>query len=488
MNGFVSFVGAGPGDIGLITEKGIRCIERADVILYDRLVNPRLLRYANDNCEFIYCGKLPNRHVMRQEMINAALVEYALKGLRVVRLKGGDPSVFGRVGEEAEAVKEANIKYEIVPGVTSSIAAASYAGFPVTHREYSTSFTVRTGHYCNNNANYNREKDEHGDTIAYYMGVKNLPHHCEHLMKEGLSPETKVAVIEWATTGKQRTVVGTLSTISNIVKDKNIQNPAMTLIGDVVSLREKLSWFEENSLFGKRILIAKASSEDSELEKYLLELGSEAYAFPTLKKEIVPLSVNDIEKVLKAEKLLITVPESVDILIESLFEYGYDVRHLPKIIGCFTEKTLRALQSSGIRGTLVTELEEGMVVVGSQYGKRSPHHPVSIETHRLVRDVRFTEVETRLIEEDHWETVIFPNRASVHTFVKEAKALGLPLETLKFAYIGKSVKAYAEQHGFIEVDSEVQVELNKWLDNNHKLLPLKEKQKKQNPSVLQLSK
>ena len=111
MNGFVSFVGAGPGDIGLITEKGIRCIEKADVILYDRLVNPRLLRYANDNCEFIYCGKLPNRHVMRQEMINAALVEYALKGLRVVRLKGGDPSVFGRVGEEAEAVKEANIKY-----------------------------------------------------------------------------------------------------------------------------------------------------------------------------------------------------------------------------------------------------------------------------------------------------------------------------------------------------------------------------------------
>src|SRR6476620_435269 len=216
--GKVFLVGAGPGDIGLITVKGLEVIKQADVILYDRLANPKLLDFASVDCELIYCGKLPDRHTLRQDGINHLLVEKALEGKRVVRLKGGDPGIFGRVGEEAEALANEQIQYEIVPGISSGIAAPLYAGIPVTHRQFGETFAVVTAH----------DQSKEGkpvldwkalasgiDTIAFYMGVANLPYICENLMANGKSPDTPVILIQWGTFSRQKMLEGTLATIAD---------------------------------------------------------------------------------------------------------------------------------------------------------------------------------------------------------------------------------------------------------------------------------
>ncbi len=247
MMGKVYLVGAGPGDPDLITLKALKAIEKADVILYDRLVNKELLTYARKGADLIYCGKLPNYHTMKQETINHFLVRYASGGKEVVRLKGGDPFVFGRGGEEAEALADKNIPFEIIPGITSGIAAASYAGIPVTHRDASSSVAFVTGHRQNNQ--FEEEKWEglsKGiDTLAIYMGVSNLPYIKGKLMKYGKSKDTPVALVHWGTTEVQRTVTGTLETIVDIVKEAKISNPSMIIVGEVVRYREKIQWFEE---------------------------------------------------------------------------------------------------------------------------------------------------------------------------------------------------------------------------------------------------
>ncbi len=256
--GKVYLVGAGPGDPELITLKGIKCIQQSDVILYDRLVNKELLSYAKKGADLIYCGKLPNFHTMKQETINRFLIRYAKSGKIVTRLKGGDPFIFGRGGEEAEALAGQNIPFEVVPGITSGIAAAAYAGIPVTHRELSSSVAFVTGHQKND-----RIEDEKWeslakgiDTLAIYMGVSNLPYIKEQLLKYGKSEHTPVALVHWGTTEVQRTVTGTLATIVEIVKQEKIENPSMIVIGEVVRYREKIKWFEET--LKNRIAISEA--------------------------------------------------------------------------------------------------------------------------------------------------------------------------------------------------------------------------------------
>jgi uroporphyrin-III C-methyltransferase len=247
MMGKVYLVGAGPGDPGLITVKGLRCIQEADVILYDRLVNKELLAHAKPECDLIYCGKLPNYHSMKQETINSFLVKHAQKGKTVTRLKGGDPFVFGRGGEEAETLSKSRIEFEVVPGITSGIAAPAYAGIPVTHRNISSSYAIVTGH---------RKKDEEEelkwdslakgiDTLAIYMGVGNLPYICEQLTKHGKNKDTPVALVQWGSLENQKTVTGTLETIEDIVLRERIENPSMIVVGEVVRLRDELKWFEQ---------------------------------------------------------------------------------------------------------------------------------------------------------------------------------------------------------------------------------------------------
>jgi uroporphyrin-III C-methyltransferase len=247
-HGKVYIVGAGPGDPELITVKAAKCLEQAEVILYDRLVNPILLNYAKPETELIFCGKEPGNHCVSQDAINRLLVEKALAGKKVVRLKGGDPFIFGRGGEEAEVLVRYGIEFEVVPGITSGIAAPAYAGIPVTHRNWSQSFAMITGH-CLTGKPKNIRWDHlaHGvDTLAIYMGVKHLPFICEQLQSCGKDSQTPIAVIEQGTTGNQRMVAATLDTIVDVVNENQITNPAMIVIGEVVKLSEKLSWFPED--------------------------------------------------------------------------------------------------------------------------------------------------------------------------------------------------------------------------------------------------
>ncbi len=246
--GKVYLVGAGPGDPKLITVYGLECIQKSDVIAYDRLVNPKLLEYAKDTAELIFCGKLPGKHHLIQDEIHTLLVNKAMEGKTVTRLKGGDPFVFGRGGEEAEVLVEHGIPYEVVPGVTAGIAASAYAGIPVTHRDYGTSFAIVTGHgRADKGADHlNWPALATGiDTIAFYMGVGNLAYICQQLIAHGRKTETPVAIIERGTTEKQRTITGNLETINELAKQENIQNPAMILVGEVVQLREKIKWYEK---------------------------------------------------------------------------------------------------------------------------------------------------------------------------------------------------------------------------------------------------
>ena len=247
--GKVYIVGAGPGDPDLITVKAIKCIAEADVILYDRLVNRELLLYGKPGAEYIYCGKAPGIHCVPQKDIHQLLISKSMERKTIVRLKGGDPFIFGRGGEEAEVLAKHGIQFEIVPGITSGIAAPAYAGIPLTHREWGSSFAIVTGHCVTGKPdNINWHHLTHGvDTIVIYMGMKNLPYICKQLRSCGMKPETPVAVIEQGTTGFQRTITGTIDSIGAIVTREQVANPAMIVIGEVVNLSEKLSWFSEKT-------------------------------------------------------------------------------------------------------------------------------------------------------------------------------------------------------------------------------------------------
>lgn len=247
MTGKVYIVGAGPGDPRLITVYGMECIEQADVIAYDRLVNPKLLQYAKQDAQLVYCGKEPGRHGLIQDEIHELLVKEGLNGKVVVRLKGGDPFVFGRGAEEAAVLREAGIPYEVVPGITAGIAAPAYAGIPVTHRDHATSFAIVTGHGREEKGNDFLDWQALAtgiDTIAFYMSVGNIQHISKQLIAHGRPSTTPVAVIEWGTTDKQRTMTATLETIAEEIKHQVFQNPSMIIVGDVVQVREQIQWFE----------------------------------------------------------------------------------------------------------------------------------------------------------------------------------------------------------------------------------------------------
>ncbi|MFQ5472531.1 MAG: uroporphyrinogen-III C-methyltransferase, partial [Dehalococcoidia bacterium] len=288
--GFVSLVGAGPGDPDLITLAGLDRIKRAEVIVYDRLVAPTLLDHAAPDAELIYMGKIGGEKSHDQGAINAVLVEKAQAGRRVVRLKGGDPFVFGRGSEEAESLLAAGIPFEIVPGVTSAVAVPAYAGVPVTHRGVASSFAVVTGHE-------DPGKDESAvdwerlatavDTLVLLMGIRSLPEIVERLTAAGRSSNTPAAVISWGTTPQQRTVVGTLADIVDVVDRAGIGAPAITVVGDVVRLRDSLSWFENRPLFGKRVLITRTRHQAGELTRLLAAEGAVPVELPSI--EIEPI-------------------------------------------------------------------------------------------------------------------------------------------------------------------------------------------------------
>ncbi|WP_096440069.1 uroporphyrinogen-III C-methyltransferase [Alteribacter populi] len=246
--GQVYFVGAGPGDPKLLTLRGTELLQEADVIVYDRLINKEILKHSKTDAELIYCGKTPLASCISQEEINQILVFHGLRGEKVVRLKGGDSMIFGRVGEEALACRKKGLTFEIVPGITSGSAAPAYAGIPLTHRELSSSFAVVTGHRRKDGKNENidwKSLASGVDTLVFYMGVKQINVIQDNLLHHGLAPTTPVALVRWGTCETQETLTGELSTIADEVERKNFQSPAIIVVGEVVKLREKLAWFEE---------------------------------------------------------------------------------------------------------------------------------------------------------------------------------------------------------------------------------------------------
>jgi len=418
--GKVFLVGAGPGDVGLITIKGLEAIKQAEVILYDRLANPKLLEYAGSDCEFIYCGKLPDRHTLRQESINDFLVKKALAGKIVVRLKGGDPGVFGRVGEEAAALAEYQIPFEIVPGISSGIAAPLYAGIPVTHREHAESFAVVTAHDKSQDGKplLDWEGLSRGvDTIAFYMGVGNLPFICENLIKYGKPSSTPVILIHWGTFGRQKTLQGTLANISEKVLEAKFSNPSIILVGDVISLREKISWFEKKPLYGRQILLARTSSSPSELAKELLVQGADVIEFPKWKVTRIPL---DLRRVTSFEKILFTSPENAAEFFAAVIEQKIDVRNIRAELFAMSSKTLKALRERGLIGKLASEIvdSEKMLIVGDNQLLQTNFHKAEVMvTSNKELDRQFLPIFQRMLKEAQINTMIFPSSASVKPFM-----------------------------------------------------------------------
>lgn len=287
-NGICYLTGAGPGDLGLVTLKARQLISEAEVIVYDYLCNPEMLAWAPKEVEIIYAGKKAGDHTLTQDEINALLVEKTKAGKRVVRLKGGDPFLFGRGGEEAEALAKEGLRFEIVPGVTSAIAAPAYAGIPVTHRGHNAQLTIFTGHEDptkpEQSINYAELAKQRG-TKVMLMGVERLEQITAKLLEHGASPDLPVALVRWGTTTQQESVSGTLSTIAQIVKEREFKAPAVAVFGDVVSLRNSLNWFETKPLFGKRIVVTRTRKQAGKLSERLKTLGANVLELPTIKIE-----------------------------------------------------------------------------------------------------------------------------------------------------------------------------------------------------------
>jgi uroporphyrinogen III methyltransferase/synthase len=369
MKGKVYLVGAGPGDIGLLTVKGLRCLQKAEVVVYDFHLNAQVLNYINHNAEFIYAGKRGGRHTMTQEQINHVLVEKAKEGKNICRLKGGDPFVFGRGGEEAEVLSREKIEFEVVPGVSSAIAAPAYSGIPLTHRLFSSSFAVVPGYedITKKESAIDWTKLATGvGTLVFLMAVKNIKAISQKLIENGRDPDTPVAVIRWGTRPDQTTLTSTLKDIPHVLKEKNIKPPAVMVVGEVVNLREKLKWYEEKPLFGHRILVTRERVEGFHV---LEDLGAEIIEFPTL--EIVPPDTYQemdkmLEQVEKYNWLIFTSRNGVKYFFKRYFEKDKDIRDLKDIKICAVgKKTEKEIKKFGLKVDIVPDefRAEGLIKI-----------------------------------------------------------------------------------------------------------------------------
>ncbi|WP_338451191.1 uroporphyrinogen-III C-methyltransferase [Niallia oryzisoli] len=456
--GKVFLVGAGPGDIGLITVKGLEAIKQAEVILYDRLANPKLLDFAPFGCELIYCGKLPDRHTLRQEGINSLLVDKALQGKRVVRLKGGDPGVFGRVGEEAEVLASEGIEFEMVPGISSGMAAPLYAGIPVTHRQFGETFAVVTAH--------DQSKDGKPvldwkalasgiDTIAFYMGVKNLPYICQCMIENGKAPETPVILIQWGTFSRQKTLEGTLSTIAALAAEQQFSNPAITLVGDIISLREKINWFEKKPLFGRQVLLARTGYQSSGLAQALTEQGADVIEFPKWKNAEVPVNNNILNNLSHYEEILFTSVESVVEFIQLLMKEKIDIRSLTADLYGLSNKTVTALQERGLLADITDHLfqHETLLVVGDSRIAHKYRNCDLLITSEKVVDETYLPILKRILTDAKPDSIVFPSAQSIKMYFEEESVVKLfpPefLQEVKVICMGDRSEMAAQFYGVV---------------------------------------
>ena len=369
-SGKVYLVGAGPGDPGLLTLRGKACLQEADVVLYDHLANPVLLDYVSPETEQIYVGRRGCGIYRPQDEINQLILGKTREGKRVVRLKGGDPFVFGRGGEEAEWIVEHQIPFEVVPGVTSAVAVPAYAGIPVTHRTLASTVAFITGHE-------GQDKDETvlewprfaaaEGTLVFLMGAKNLSMIVSRLVEEGKSVDTPVALIRWGTYAKQSTVIGTLRNIVDRAKSAHIRPPTIVVVGEVVRLREQLNWFETQPLFGKRVLVTRAKAQASELSTLIRAQGGEPIECPTI--DIGPPDTWEevdeaIEHLATYQWLVLTSVNGVKAFMQRLWHHGRDARALAGVrVCCIGPRTAEEVSVYGINADLVPETfqAEGLI-------------------------------------------------------------------------------------------------------------------------------
>lgn len=332
--GVCFLVGAGPGDLGLVTLRAKECIEQAEVLIYDYLCNPDMLAWAPTDAEVIYAGKKAGAHTLRQEETNALLVEKTRAGKRVVRLKGGDPFVFGRGGEEAVALAEAGLKFEVVPGVSSTVAGPAYAGIPVTQRGTVSQLTIFTGH---------EDPEKGGSAVDFaqiakapgtkvmLMGVERLESISRQLLDAGAAAELPVALVRWATTGRQQTLTGTLGDIARKAADAKFEAPAVAVFGEVVNLRKQLNWFENRPLFGKRVVVTRTRQQAGALSVKLRALGADVLEIPTIRIE-PPTQLREFAELVKDahtyEWIVFTSPNGVTAFFDWFYRLFSDARDI----------------------------------------------------------------------------------------------------------------------------------------------------------------
>jgi uroporphyrinogen III methyltransferase/synthase len=472
--GTVYLVGAGPGDLGLVTLKAIDLMARADVIVYDHLVDERLLEHAPLSAERIYAGKSGSKHTLEQAEINSLLVKKGRQGKTVVRLKGGDPFVLGRGGEEAEALYRACIPFQVVPGITSAVAVPAYAGIPVTHRGLSSSFAVVTGHEDpakrSSSIRWNKLATA-ADTLIFLMGVGNLSGITRKLIDHGRSPGTPVAVIRDGTQPGQVTLTGTLADIAAKVRQARLGPPAVIVVGDVVRLRDKLRWFDNRPLSGKRVLVTRPAVQSTRLEKLLLERGALPVRLPVI--EIQPESGNAkldraIKRIKSYEWLIFTSINGVKAFFSRLEQLGMDSRRLagvkiaaigpatsgellqqgikPDYIpGEFTsagllaglgKKNIRAKRFLLARADIADkELSEGLIRLGAQVDDITVYHTANIRYSR--------EHLRRLLSGGRIDIITFTSASTVKGLVQGLTKTHIALIKAKTACIGQKTAGAA---------------------------------------------
>ena len=366
----VYLIGAGSGDPGLFTLKGRDCLAAADVVIYDALANDALLAYARKDAELIYVGKVAGNHALPQDGINQLLVDKAREGKVVARLKGGDPYIFGRGGEEAEALLEAGIPFEEVPGISSTIAAPAYAGIPLTHRNFASSVTIITGH-----ENPDKPGSVHNwqalaqsaSTLVFVMGMKNLPDIARNLLAAGMDPATPAALVYRGTTPRQRSLVSTLAALPQAAVDQGFSNPSVIVVGKVCSLHDQLGWFEQRPLFGRSVVVTRAREQASGLAQELVQLGADVIQCPTI--EISPLPDYAeldaaIDRLSEYAWLIFTSVNGVRWFWKRLEAAGKDSRALGLCrVAAIGPATAEALEARGIRPDFIPEcyVAEGVV-------------------------------------------------------------------------------------------------------------------------------
>jgi uroporphyrinogen III methyltransferase/synthase len=472
----VHIVGAGPGDPGLITCKGRDVLACADAVLYDHLANEALLRIAPASAELIYVGKKKAEHAFTQEEICRMMIERARRGLSVVRLKGGDPFIFGRGGEEAEALADAGIPFEVVPGVTSPLGIAAYTGVPLTHRDHTSVVTFVTGHDV---TRIDWDKVGHAETLVVFMGLTTFDQIAREIIARGRSPETPAIAVRWGTRPDQETIAGTLATLPQRIHERGLRPPATIIVGEVVRLREKLNWFERLPLFGCRVVVTRAREQAEGLCAKLRALGAEAIELPTI--EIAPAASyatldRALDELAAYDWLIFTSANGVRYFLDRLDRSLQDLRALRARICAIGEATRRAVEALHLKVDLIGEeyVAESLVQAFrgiDLIGKRMLLPRAAVARDLLPRELRSLGAHVDVVEayrtivpegaakraakifgdtrQPDWIT--FTSSSTVQNFVRTAGAKSLA--GVKIASIGPVTTASAKKLG-LEVAAE----------------------------------